>query len=190
MRHIILFSVLVMLLTVSNIFAQDMNDEAAKLYKELNTPGEEHAMLGEYEGKWKSEVTSFIPGMGESTSTANGEARLILGGRFLEIKSTGEYMGQMVESISILGFDKRFKKFTLDGYDTMGTYGTHSEGEYDKGKNIITYKGKNYEPLMKAYIDYTFKFYLTSKDEFSYELFFHMPDGSDMKLFEVKNTRM
>jgi hypothetical protein len=143
----LLSSLSILLIVTSFIQAQELSEEQMKEMYELMQPGDEHNLLMQFEGKWNVEY-SYRMAMDQEPITSPGESNLemILGGRFLRWNSTGELMGQFVESLTFIGFDRRFKQFRAYGFDTMGTYAVSAEGGIDPETNIIIFEGTNYEP--------------------------------------------
>ena len=132
-------SIPILIFVSSFIQAQELTEEQMKEMNELLLPGEEHNLLKQFEGKWTTKY-KFRMAMDQEPITSLGKSNIemILGGRFLRWTSTGEMMGQKVESLTIIGFDKRYKKFTIYGFDTMGTYAVSAEGELNSETNVIT----------------------------------------------------
>jgi hypothetical protein len=168
------------LFIASSIQAQELSEEQMKEMYELMLPGEEHNLLKQFEGKW---ITQYIYRMAMDqepiTSPGESDIEMILDGRFLRWTSTGDMMGQKVESLTIIGFDRRFKYFTIYGFDTMGTYAVSAEGEIDPETNIITFEGTNYEPAFEKETKYQMKFDTSDKDKIDFSVLFETPDGSD-----------
>ena len=88
---------------------------------------------------------------------------MILGGRFLEIVSKGDFMGQDFESVGFLGFDRRHEVYTAIGLDTMGTYWVSGKGT--RGEDgVIRMHGEDDDPAGKQV--YTFEYEIISDDEY------------------------
>jgi len=173
-------SIPILLLITYSPSAQELSEEQMKEMYELMQPGDEHNLLMQFEGKWTVEY-SYRMAMDQEPITSPGESNLemILGGRFLRWNSTGELMGQFVESLTFIGFDRRFKKFTAYGFDTMGTYAVSAEGSIDPDTNIITFEGTNYEPAFDKEAKFQFKFDTSDKDKIDFSVLFETPDGSE-----------
>ncbi len=173
-------SILILLFITSSIQAQELSEEQMKEIYELMLPGEEHNLLKQYEGKW---VTRYIYRMAMDqepiSSPGESDIEMILDGRFLRWTSTGEMMGQKVESLTIVGFDRRFKYFTIYGFDTMGTYAVSAEGNIDSETNIITFEGTNYEPAFDKEVKFQMKFDTSDKDKIDFSVLFETPDGGE-----------
>ena len=65
-----------------------------------------------------------MPGAPPMTFTGTSDAKMILGGRFLQINGSAQAAnpGMSSESLTVIGFDKRTGKYTMWGVDTDGTY--------------------------------------------------------------------
>jgi len=131
-------------------------------------------------------------GMDKEAMTSPGESKIemILGNRFMKWSSRGEMMGQQVESLMILGFDKRIKKFTIYGFDTMGTYAVSAQGEQDPENGIITFEGTNFEPAFNKEMRYQMRFNTNQKDKIDFAVLFESPDGKELlPVVQVSGTR-
>lgn len=178
----------------TRLMGQELNSEDMMKYQMMiNTPGEQHAMLNGMVGEWDQAI--YVPmGEGMEPMKINGVSKngMILGGRFLLMNSVGEAMGQKTEAMSVIGFDKRKNVFTMDGYDTMGTYAIHSSGNYDAESKTITFHGVEEDPNMPAPLRYRFTVTFESEDKVLSELWFMNDEkGQDKEVMAVKvvNTR-
>jgi len=139
-------------------------EEMMKRWQEFMTPGKPHAWLEKLEGKWTTESTFWMSGPEGEAMKATGQAefKMILGGRFLEQKMSGEMFGMPSESRGYIGYDnykRRFSSLWLDNFGTgMYVFSGHSNRD---GKTIRLY-GTMDEPTMKmigkhARFDWTLK---------------------------------
>ncbi len=137
---------------------------------ELAQPGPEHEELARLAGEWEPAISAqMMPGAPPMKESAPATASMILGGRFLEIVSEGDFMGQPVESRAILGFDRRHEVFTLIALDTLGTYWVTAQGK--RGEDgVIRMQGEDDEPMGKQV--YTFEYEILSADEYEYRVLF------------------
>ena len=176
----------------ASIIAQEYSEEQMKELYEMMNPGIEHNMLKQYEGDWALEY-EYRMGMDKDALTSPGEGKIemILGNRFMKWSSKGEMMGQQVESLMILGFDKRIKKFTIYGFDTMGTYAVSAQGEQDSETGIITFEGTNYEPAFNKEMRYQMRFDTSNKDKIDFSLLFESPDGKEfLPVVKISGSRV
>lgn len=187
------------LLTVhGNTAAQEKPDEEAqaelmKMYMELANPGEEHKLLESLVGTWDTEVKLWgQPGQDPMTATGTAVNTMILGGRFLLTESTGGEGPMKLESLSITGFDKRHKKYTMVGFDTWGTYYVTAAGSYDDTTRTITMYGEDEDPVMGVTQKYDFIVRILSEDTYVEEIVFkdfRTPNEEEFKAVEITYTR-
>src|SRR5579872_6588365 len=86
------------------------------------TPGDSHKMLAKFTGNWTATVTMWMqPGAQPVSSTASCTSEMILGGRYLQSKNSGNFMGQPFEGIGLAGYDNAKKAFVSSWIDNMGT---------------------------------------------------------------------
>lgn len=101
----------------------------------LAQPGPEHDALTKMVGDWDMSAKMTMPpmpgmdGMPPMESKAKTKQELVLGGRFIRSVAKGSMMGQPVESLSYLGYDRRHDEYVTVGFDTMGTYFVTARGK-------------------------------------------------------------
>lgn len=187
--------VVVMALTVS-VSAQQAApspDSLQKLmatYMELAQPGPEHQLLNDMAGKWNMELTMWPqPGGEPMKSNLTGEFNLILGGRFLQSTSKGKIFGMDSETMQILGFDRRSKKYTLVAFDTQGTYSVSAAGTMDPKTSTMTLYGEDVDPVMNMVQKYDFVIKVIDKDTHSWSIIFKNPEmtggAAEFKMIEI-----
>jgi hypothetical protein len=178
---------LAFILFASSIFAQDMNwDEAMKMAQ----PGPQHKILNDLAGKFTQKIKfNMAPGQSMEGDGA-GETTSIIGGRFIQIKSTGNMMGMETEVMTIMGYDRRKDKYTLFSIDGMGTYSVSAEGDYDATTKIMTLRGTEDEPKTGMKMDFKFIFDLSQDKTTKMDIIFINPDGSENKMVEVTSTKV
>jgi hypothetical protein len=166
MKRMIMFAgVLVFVLTllvVQDSIAQEKKksakkaapnqEEMMKRWQESMTPGEAHKNLASMAGTWDAEVKTWMSGpTGEPmVSKATSECTVVLGGRFVEEKVTGEMMSQPFNGIGYTGYDNMKKKYVSVWMDNMGTMVMTMEGTADKGGATYTFWGKIDDPMTGA----------------------------------------
>lgn len=132
---------LLLLLPPGIALAQQQPSEPQRKVMESMQPGAEHRELAQLEGRWNQEVTFNT---GKTPLKAHGTAtnRMILGGRFLVSERsaktpTGAAMPIDLESVSIYGFDRRTKEYTIIELDSLGTYWVTAAGLPREDKAIV-----------------------------------------------------
>lgn len=160
----------------------------------LAQPGPEHEMLAKLAGKWTTETRMWMaPGSEAASFSGECEAEMILGGRFLELEFTAGEGHMATEGVSIIGFDRRHKRFTQVGFDTWGTYYVSASGTYDEEANKITMSGTDEDPVMGHTQVYDFVVSFLDDDTWTYEVIFHDEAHTQGKgphrMVEVNYTR-
>jgi hypothetical protein len=154
MKNVRILFYLVLFLVISNN-AQSQEYDMEQALK-LATPNENHQRLEtDFGGKWNYSLTSDFEGM-KMTGSGTSSNNLILGGRFLMMESQGEMFGQVVNSITIMGYDNAQEKYTMIGLDELGTYYITAAGTYDEVTKTYTLDGTYEEPVLKKIMDYRF----------------------------------
>lgn len=160
---------------------------------ELGMPGEQHEMLASLVGEFDQTMKMWMmPGAPPMTLKAKLNNEMIMDGRFLRQWSTGKMGPQDVESLQIMGFDRRHGEFTSVGFDTMGTYFVTASGKQDETTGKIAMRGTDNDPM--GVQDYTFELEIKSKDEYVFTVLFHKMGGRDFgeegfKMVEVTSIR-
>ena len=158
----------------------------------LSGPGPEHEVLAKMAGSWECQMTMFMPGMEPVSTTLSQNSEPILGGRFYYGKQTGNMMGMPVESIVMMGFDRRHEVYTMVGFDTMGTYYITANGKYDPATKTMKLSGTDVEPIGGVTQVYDFEIQFVDDDTVVTSLIFHCPTfgaKGPHKLMETKMTR-
>jgi hypothetical protein len=161
---------------------------------EAMMPGPEHQMLARYAGSWQLETTIWPqPGAEPMTMASTAESEMVLGGRFLMSRGSSNFMGQEVETLNLLGFDRRSKEFTLEAFDTMGTYSVGARGAMGADGRTAVLRGTDYDAI--GQLTQVYDFVITWIDDDTFKLAivfhdrFHAPDGVPFKMVEVLNRR-
>src|SRR5205807_8613951 len=111
------------------------------------SPGEQHKKLESLVGTWNATMKMYMqPGAPaqESHGTAVDEA--ILGGRFVQEKFNGQFMGMPFNGIGYFGYDNMKKQYVASWIDNMGTSLMTLTGTSDS-PNEFTFKGSAPDPM-------------------------------------------
>ncbi|MFP4368695.1 MAG: DUF1579 family protein [Candidatus Kapaibacterium sp.] len=156
----------------------------------INLAGEEHKILYDIRGSWR-QLYEGTPFGGGTPSFGKGSAKnkIIMGGRFIEINALMDTKMIKVENITILGYDKDIRKYTIFQYDNSSTAPTFAYGNYNEKEKMLEFETQmltDYTGKEKKYrITYTFE----SKEKFIYELWI-IQDGKEHRLFKVVNIKL
>ena len=153
------------------------------------TPGEGHKALDNLVGTWNVKVTAWMaPGQPPMESTGTSETSWILGGRYIEERASGSFMGQPFNGIGITGYDNAKKEYVATWVDNMGTGIMTSTGSMTDGKTF-TFKGSSTDPMTGKDMPEEMKLTVVDKDHHMSEMWGPGPDGKMMKMVQIDYTR-
>jgi hypothetical protein len=169
--------------------AAAQSDADMKAMMAYSTPGEIHQMLAKTAGSWKGDITMWMqPGaapvktVGESTNT------MILGGRYLQTKNTGNFMGAPFEGIGYLGYDNAKKLFVSSWIDNMGTGMMYLTGTWDAASKSINFTGTMVDPVAGGDVKVREVYKLIDDNTEIMEMY-SVTNGNEFKNMEIKFTR-
>jgi len=189
MKKLVLFLLVFTAIAAVNLFSQP-NDEQMKKWQEYMTPGDMHKMLSHGTGTWKAQTTFWMaPGTEPSKSDATAVGEMILGGRYLMSKYTGNVMGMPFEGMAIEGYDNAAKTFNSTWIDNMGTGIMYMTGTYDASTKQVSYTGKMIDPISGKLCD--IRQIVTYNSDGSTKMEMYGPDesGKEFKTMEVMFTK-
>ncbi len=105
----------------------------------------EHDLLTPLVGEWNVEARALVDPAGKGdpiVSRGTMKNLWVLGNRY--VRSEADVGGRAelkAESMAMYGFDTRTRLFTMDRYDTLGTYAWHATGSYDAASKSIVFDG-------------------------------------------------
>lgn len=169
---------------------QPWDEEAMAKMMQYMTPGEEHARLQEFVGKWDTEVRSWhSPDAEPETMPMSAEYDIIMDGRFLRGKYSGSWQDMEFKGMDIMGYDKVREEYVSIWLDNMGTSIMVSRGTYDEDKNVIEMSGTHSCPMtgdpnrpMRTVL------HLDGEDA-GYTMYSRDEQGREFKSMEVRSTR-
>jgi hypothetical protein len=184
----------VLLWSQEDVDTTEQEDMIAE-YMRMAQPSEEHKLLETMVGNWELTAKYWVkPGAEPTTDTGKCVNRMVLGGRFLMSEweqGEGDTQGH---GFNIIGFDRRFNRYTLVGFDTWGTYYITAVGTRDEATNTITMSGEDYDPLGKLTQKYDFMVRFVDQDTHIVELVFKegpLTEGlPEFKMAESTFTRV
>jgi hypothetical protein len=101
-------------------------------------PTDEHKVLAQDVGKWKTEMEMLVPGQDPLKSEGSEVGEAVCNGLFVQSVYTGEIMGMPFEGRSVMGYDTFKNKYTGTWVDNFGTSQYPMEGSYDADKKTMT----------------------------------------------------
>ena len=109
---------------------------------------EQHEMLGKLVGEWKSKTLVFGAGPKPIENFGTAKVEAILGGRFIELVSQGNFMGSPVEGKSTIGYDNFMKHYTASVLSSQSTGIFISKGLASQDGSVIVFYGNVPEPAL------------------------------------------
>jgi hypothetical protein len=188
--------VLGMCLAAGSMFAQDQKkpDAAAQAaameaFMKAIMPGASHKMLDPMVGTWDATLSMWESADAAAmTSSGVSENKWILGGRYLEQRFNGSFMGMPFEGIGYTGFDNVTHQFWGTWMDNMSTGVMLSSGTSSDGKNwrLTT---KMSDPMTGQVSSGDETLVIESPDRHVMEMWGAGPDGKKFKMMRIVYTR-
>jgi hypothetical protein len=168
--------------------AADANRDAmmAEMMKNA-APGPQHAALKNQEGTWNATVTSFVDGPTPMTTTGTETRNMILGGRFLETKYTGSYMGQPYEGWGLTGYDNKNSKVLWVWADNMSTKWMDLSGTMTPDGKTITCNG-SIDGMTGTPMPIHVELKFDTDTQMTYTMYGNMK-GQDTKMMQIVYTK-
>jgi Protein of unknown function (DUF1579) len=154
-----------------------------------STPGDIHKMLAKSTGSWSATLSMWMqPDAKPVSSTASCVNEMILGGRYLQAKNKGVFMGQPFEGIGLTGYDNAKKQFVSTWVDNMGTGIMTMTGSWDEASKSIRYSGMMVDPSTSKDIPVREVWRFVDDNNQVMEMY-ASSNGKEFKTMEVKYTR-
>ncbi len=151
-------------------------------------PGPIHERLAELAGSWDVS-TRYIMGDKENEGKAKCEAKMILGGRFLQQDYTSRIQGEPFLVLQLWGYDNAKKKSIEIMMDTMGTGVLHNEGTVSDDGKVITNMGETHDPATGKPSKLRTVATLIDRDNFVIEWFSTEEGGKEKKVVTLSHKR-
>jgi hypothetical protein len=148
------------------------------------SPGPNHELMKQLTGNHTYTMKMWMdPSQPPTESTGKRSAELLLGGRFLQEKYSGNFMGMPFEGIGWLGYDNAAKEWVGSWVDNMGTGIMSSHGTCDK--NVWTMTGESTDPATGKKWTSRSTLKIVDPDTFTMEMYGPGADGKETKMFEM-----
>jgi len=176
-------------------FAQDkpkkpeMDPAAMEAMMKAAMPGAAHKALDNMIGTWDTKATMWmVPGGDPMVGTGSTENTWILGGRFVEQRFKGDFMGMPFEGRGYTGYDNVKKQYFGTWMDNMGTGMMTSVGTGGSG-NTMTFKATYADPMTGKDTMMDEKVTWTDNDHMTFETWSPGPDGKMFKSMSIEYSR-
>jgi hypothetical protein len=157
-------------------------------FEKQGTPGEPHKRLASMEGSWNTKTKSWMePNKPPMETAGTCEQKMILGGRFLKQKCSGDMMGKTFEGVGLTGYDNQTKKYTSTWMDSMSTTLHVMEGA-SGDDNTITQEGQYTCPI-RGEMKLRSVTKMVDQNTNIFEMYGTDKSGQEMKMMEITYTR-
>jgi hypothetical protein len=157
--------------------------------QKLATPGAPHKVLARMAGTWNAKMRSWMePDKPPMESIGTSEAKMILGGRYLQMDFTGNMMGNPFSGIGIHGYDNYAKKYVSIWVDSMGTAIHFFEGTGSADGKTITQESHHDDPV-KGPMKWRSVTRVVDDDTHVFEMYGTDKSGKEEKMMEITYTR-
>jgi hypothetical protein len=154
------------------------------------TPGEPHKLLNNMVGTFDAKVSSWMqPGAPPMVSTGTSVNTWILGGRFVEQKFSGSFMGQPFNGLGYTGYDNVKKEDWGSWMDSMSTGVMVSTGSTSDNGKTWKFTASMPDPMTGKDAPMEERVTVTDKDHHMFEMWSPGPDGKMYKMMEISYTR-
>ncbi|MEK6677483.1 MAG: DUF1579 family protein [Planctomycetota bacterium] len=152
-------------------------------------PGEFHQKLEPLVGEFVG-VSSYwsAPDAEPTKSRAFFRRKWVLGGRFLQEEYVGEVFGSKVNSLGMIGYDNKNKKYVSAWFDTMDTGMETMDGEIDVTGKVLSFTEVHTNPATQKTETMRYVFRMESSTKHIIEMYTQDDKGKEFKTLETVCT--
>lgn len=166
-----------------------MDPKMMEAMMKAGTPGPEHKLLDGMAGTWTAKVTSWmVPGGDPMTMEGTSEHKWVMGGRYLEQRFSGNFMGMPFEGIGYTGYDNVKKQYWGTWMDNMSTGMMISTGSRT-ADGTWSFSGTFPDPMTGKDSKVDEKITVVDADHHTLEMWMPGPDGKMFKSMEIAYAR-
>jgi len=191
LKMIRIFMLVALAVAAGAVMAQDMSPEKQQAMMKAMTPGEHHQHLARFAGKFEYTNKMWMaPGAPAMESKGTSDAKMVMGGRYLQDFITGDAMGMTFEGMGWTGFDNQSGEYTFAWIDNMGTGIMRGTGKCSADGTVITLTGTVLAPGVPEPL--SFEQVVTYIDDDHHKMEWYMPseEGEMFKSMELSYTRV
>jgi hypothetical protein len=164
--------------------------EDMKKWMDYMTPSDVHKEMAKWDGEWTEDIQMWMaPGAPPQSMQATCVNKMVLGGRYQESKTTGNFMGMPFEGISRTGWDNARKVLVNTWVDNMGTGMIYMEGSWNEATKSAEFKGKSTDPMTGKLTDIRQVMKIVDDNTQVMEQYSTPAGGKEYKSLEIKFTR-
>ncbi|MGK6352181.1 DUF1579 family protein [Parapedobacter sp. DT-150] len=177
---------LILLLASITLHAQEMD-----AWTRYMMPSDTHQLLSIYKGDFDMEITMWMDeGQEPMVVKVISVHDTILGGRFLEMKQSGNMMGMDYHSVMTLGFNNTDEQFVMTTLTNMGTGILSLAGPWNPESRTATLIGQLTNPVSKNPIHVRQQVTFVDNDTILIQNVDREGNGAEKKSIQYKLTRM
>lgn len=163
--------------------------EAMKAWEKAGAVGEHHAHLKPMAGRFDAVAKFYMDPSHPTESKGVSENEMVLGGRFLEQRYKGDFMGMPFEGRGLTGYNNLKQKYTAIWVDNTYTGVMTSEGTCTDGGKTMNFESNFDDPMTGKPKKSRAVIKIESNDKHSYEAHEVGEDGKEHKVMEITYTR-
>ena len=188
---------LALLVVCTSVVAQEAKKDAAPDQKAMMEammkammPGDAHKLLDNMVGTFDVKVTAWMmPGTPPTDGKGTAVSTWILGGRYVEQKFTGQFMGMPFEGLGYTGYDNVKKTYWSTWVDNMGTGVMTSTGSTGDGGKTWKFMSSMPDPMTGKDTPEESRLVVADHDHYTMEMWSPGPDGKMAKMMEIAYSR-
>ena len=194
-----LATLLVLMLLIASLAIADTPkaDKAAQQKAAMDammkaaTPGEAHKKLNAMVGTFDAKIKMWMePGAQPMESTGKAVNEWVLGGRYVQQRFDGTFMGQPFSGIGYTGYDNVRHMYVGTWMDSMSTSMMNSSGgDPDPSGKNWRFVASSMDPVSGEAVSIDERMTLLDNDHQVFEMYGPGPDGSNFKMMEITYTR-
>ena len=148
---------------------------------ESTQPVSQHELLMDLVGDWSYVTMMSMPQMQPLRGSGTTSIKPILGGRFIEIRSSSTEQDPPSESVGLMGYDSRqgHEHYFMLWLDSMGHYYTNAMGQWNPGTASLTFHGAEVDPSNGTSSKYRQVFRFPSTETMTCDVFVSMPGNPE-----------
>ena len=186
----IAFSIFTLFLMTCFIQVSGQTESEMKAWTDYMTPGDMHKMMASWDGDWEGDVKMWMaPGQEPTVSKASSVNKMILGGRYQESRTSGNFGGMPLEGISTMAYVNSKKKFINTWIDNFGTGMMFMEGVWNPSTKTIEFTGKALDPLVSKDVKMRQTIKIIDDNTQLMEMYTTPDGGKEFKTMEITMKR-
>jgi hypothetical protein len=156
----------------------------------LAAPSEAHKTLEVMAGTWMTKVKMWMdPAAPPQESEGTSENRMVLGGRWLEQRYEGTFMGGPFSGLGLTGYDNYKKQYVGMWMDTASTSSMTTTGTASADGKSMTFVGSMDDPMTGGKTEMKEVVTIVDADHHNFEMWMSGPDGKMHKAMEIQYVR-